>query len=89
LERIVKASSNRGDIVLDPFFGSGTTLVAAQKLNRHWVGIESNCDALNMTSGRLRDTFPDISFETIRLPEEVRVDSDRQSLHPATPIRKL
>lgn len=40
LERIVKASSNAGDLVLDPFCGSGTTLVAAQNLNRHWLGID-------------------------------------------------
>ena len=39
-ERIIKASSNPGDIVLDPFAGSGTTLVAAEHLNRRWVGID-------------------------------------------------
>ena len=40
LERIVKASSNPGNIVLDPFCGCGTTIVAAHKLNRHWIGID-------------------------------------------------
>src|SRR5204863_3820542 len=40
LERILEASSNKGDIVLDPFCGCGTTLVAAQKLNRKWLGID-------------------------------------------------
>ena len=39
-ERIIKASSNPGDMVLDPFCGCATTLVAAEKLNRHWVGID-------------------------------------------------
>ncbi len=39
-ERIIKASSNEGDIVLDPFCGCGTTLVASEKLNRQWVGID-------------------------------------------------
>lgn len=40
LERIIQASSNKGDLVLDPFLGSGTTAVAAQRLERRWVGIE-------------------------------------------------
>jgi adenine specific DNA methylase Mod len=40
LERIVKASSNEGDVVLDPFCGCGTAVIAAQKLNRKWIGID-------------------------------------------------
>ena len=40
LERIIKASSNEGDVVLDPFCGCATTLVAAEKLNRKWIGID-------------------------------------------------
>ena len=40
LDRIIKASSNEGDIVLDAFAGSGTTLVVAEKLNRRWIGID-------------------------------------------------
>ena len=40
LDRIIKASSNEGDVVLDPFCGSGTTLVAAEKLKRKWIGID-------------------------------------------------
>src|SRR3989304_6963303 len=40
LERIVQASSNKGDTVLDPFCGCGTTVVVAQKLNRRWAGID-------------------------------------------------
>ena len=39
-ERIIKASSNEGDLVLDPFFGGATTLIAAETLNRHWIGID-------------------------------------------------
>ncbi len=45
LERIINASSNEGDIVLDPFCGSGTTLEAAQKLNRQWIGIDISTTA--------------------------------------------
>jgi site-specific DNA-methyltransferase (adenine-specific) len=40
LERIIQASSNEGDVVLDPFCGCGTTIAAAQKLNREWIGID-------------------------------------------------
>ena len=40
LERIIKASSNRGDMVLDPFCGCATTLVAADYLQRRWAGID-------------------------------------------------
>ena len=45
LERIIKASSNEGDVVLDPFCGSGTTLVAADVMKRRWIGIDLNIDA--------------------------------------------
>ncbi len=40
LERIIKSSSNEGDMILDPFAGSGTTLIAAETLKRRWIGIE-------------------------------------------------
>ena len=54
LERIIKASSNPGDIVLDPFCGSGTTLVAAKKLSRKWIGIDDNKYAVKITKERIR-----------------------------------
>ena len=53
LERIIKASSNPGDVVLDPFCGSGTTLEAAQKLNRSWIGIDSSETAIDICRKRL------------------------------------
>ncbi len=52
-ERIIEASSNPGDLVLDPFCGSGTTLVAAQRLGRHWIGIDSNASAVETARERL------------------------------------
>lgn len=42
LKRIITASSNEGDLVLDPFSGSGTTIMVAKQLNRQWIGIEKN-----------------------------------------------
>lgn len=57
LERIITASSREGDIVLDAFCGSGTTLHAAQQLNRRWIGIDSAAGAIAITKARLEGTF--------------------------------
>jgi DNA modification methylase len=54
LERIIKASSNPGDIVLDCFIGSGTTAAVAQKLGRRWIGCDINKGAAQLTSSRLQ-----------------------------------
>jgi site-specific DNA-methyltransferase (adenine-specific) len=62
LERIILASSNEHDIILDPFCGSGTTLVAAQKLNRRWIGIDSSDQAIEMVDRRLKNEFPDAEY---------------------------
>ena len=63
LDRIVRASSNPGDVVLDPFCGSGTTLVAAQSLGREWVGIDSNHDACEIAAGRLSTMFETVTVQ--------------------------
>jgi adenine specific DNA methylase Mod len=57
LERILKASSNEDDVVLDPFCGCGTTVHAAQKLNRKWIGIDITHLAISLIQKRLRDAF--------------------------------
>jgi DNA modification methylase len=60
LERIIKAASNTGDIVLDPFVGGGTTVAVADKLNRKWIGIDQSVQAIKVTELRLdkqRDLF--------------------------------
>ena len=65
LERIIKASTNEGDIVLDPFCGCGTAIAAAQQLNRRWIGIDITHLAINLIKIRLADTFgPDIARPT-------------------------
>ena len=53
LERIIKASSNEGDMILDPFCGNGTTMVAAEHLGRQWVGIDISPSAEDITKLRL------------------------------------
>ncbi len=57
LERIVEASSNEGDVVLDPFCGCGTAVVAAQKLNRKWIGIDITHLSVALMKYRLQDSF--------------------------------
>jgi hypothetical protein len=64
LERIVAVSSNPGDLVLDPFCGCGTTIHAAQKLGRKWIGIDVTYLAINLIKRRLKDAFGDeVQFE--------------------------
>lgn len=57
LERIIKASSNEGEIVLDPFCGCGTAVAAAQKLKRHWIGIDITHLAITLIKHRLLHAF--------------------------------
>lgn len=57
LERIINASSNKEDWVLDPFCGCGTAIAAAQKLNRHWIGIDITHLAIALQKYRLKDMF--------------------------------
>lgn len=57
LERIIQASSNEGDLVLDPFCGCGTTIIAAQKLGRHWIGIDITHLSIALQKYRLKDSF--------------------------------
>ena len=70
-ERMIRASSNEGDIVCDPFAGCATTLVAAEKLQRQWVGMDIWEGAHRLVVERLRDTtglFGEVAF-TGQLPE--------------------
>ncbi len=71
LERIISASSNPGDIVLDPFCGCGTTVHAAQKLGRQWIGIDITHLAISLIEKRLKDAFPGIKFEVHGAPKDL------------------
>lgn len=73
LERIISSSSNPGDIVLDPFCGCGTTVVAAEKLNRQWIGIDITHLAIRLMEDRLQRTFgSDLSpYKVIGAPEDL------------------
>ena len=69
LERIIQASSNDGDVVLDPFCGCGTTIAVAQKLNRRWIGIDVTHLAVALMKHRLKDMFGEkVKFEVVGEP---------------------
>jgi hypothetical protein len=71
LERILNASSNPGDVVLDPFCGCGTTIHAAQKLGRRWIGIDVTHLAISLIERRLKDAFEGIVFEVHGTPKDL------------------
>lgn len=58
LYRVLQASSNPGDVVLDPFFGTGTTGAVAKRLHRHWIGIDSDPDYVELARKRIDDIIP-------------------------------
>jgi site-specific DNA-methyltransferase (adenine-specific) len=76
LERIIKASSNEGDLVLDPFCGCGTALDAAEKLHRNWIGIDITHIAIRVIKKRLKERYPDAKFEIIGEPNDLESAKD-------------
>ena len=73
LERIISASSNEGDVVLDPFCGCGTAIAAAHKLGRRWIAIDITHIAIPLIRHRLQDTFKaDLKpYEVLGQPQDV------------------
>jgi site-specific DNA-methyltransferase (adenine-specific) len=72
LERILEASSNEGDVVLDPFCGCGTTIIAAEQLKRRWIGIDITALATSLIKVRLRGAFgEDAPFRTVGEPVSI------------------
>lgn len=73
LERIILSSSNEGDVVLDPFCGCGTTIAVAERLHRHWIGIDVTHLAITLMVHRLIDTFGEElhDFEIVGDPKDV------------------
>ncbi|MCP5379488.1 MAG: restriction endonuclease [Novosphingobium sp.] len=76
LERIIAASSNEGDVVLDPFCGCGTAVHAAQKLGRQWIGIDVTHLAISLIEKRMKDAFPGISFTVEGRPQDLAAAMD-------------
>jgi site-specific DNA-methyltransferase (adenine-specific) len=72
LERVILASSNPGHLILDPFCGCGTTIEAAQKLGRRWIGIDITHYAVSLIDGRLAASFPGLKVDIEGRPEDMR-----------------
>ena len=73
LERIIRSSSNEGDIVLDPFCGCGTAIAVAEDLKRRWIGIDVTHVAISLMKHRLHDSFGNelSKYQVVGLPEDV------------------
>ena len=73
LERIIRASSNEGDVILDPFCGCGTAIAAAERLNRRWIGIDITHLAVTLMRNRLQDTFREAlkPYDVIGEPQDL------------------
>ena len=69
LERIIKASSNEGDLVLDPFCGCGTTVIVASKLNRQFIGIDIDATAFQVIKNRAHELFNQTKYISRDLDE--------------------
>lgn len=68
LERIIRTSSNEGDVILDPFCGCGTAIEAAERLGRKWIGIDVAYPAIQVIEARLARWLPNASFELTGIP---------------------
>jgi site-specific DNA-methyltransferase (adenine-specific) len=73
LERIIRAGTNEGDVVLDPFCGCGTAVVVAERLKRRWIGIDVTYLAIDLIRKRLRDSFKNelTPYEEIGIPRDL------------------
>ena len=86
LERIINASSNEGDLVLDPFCGCGTTIIASERLGRSWIGIDIEPMGLSVLQQRLNSEKIRVDFEVEGLPtahpRDLRLWSEMAATEP-------
>lgn len=89
-ERIIKASSNEGDIVLDPFAGCATTTVAAQRLNRRWVAMDIWEEAYGIVLQRMRNETKIFDADSVEehLEPPIRTDGGRTAADPLQEVKK-
>lgn len=70
LERVIQASSNEGDVILDPFCGCGTALHAAERLGRRWIGIDVTYLAIQVIEDRMKTWLPHAKYEIEGIPKD-------------------
>lgn len=87
LDRIIRASSNEGDTVLDPFCGCGTTIAAAQKMKRRWIGIDITHLAIALIKNRMHTTFGNQMAETYAVVGEPEDLASAQQLAGEDPYQ--
>ncbi len=87
LERVIKASSDEGETVLDPFCGCGTAVSVAQRLNRRWIGIDITHLAIGLIKTRLADAFGDSVRETYEVIGEPVDLTGAEALAASDPIQ--
>jgi hypothetical protein len=87
LERIISASSREGDVICDAFCGCGTTIAAAQKLNRRWIGIDITHLAIGLIRHRLRDTYGESVAQTYEVIGEPVSVQDAEVLAASDPYQ--
>jgi DNA modification methylase len=80
LERIIKSSSNEGDVVLDAYCGCGTTVAVAQRLKRPWIGIDITYQSISLILKRLRDTYP---AELANIEKNIQLDGVPRDMESA------
>ena len=84
LERIVQASSNEGDVVLDAYCGCGTTVAVAQRLGRRWIGIDITYQSIGLILKRLEDNYPGAEWEN--LSAQILLDGIPRDMAAATAL---
>lgn len=87
LERVITASSDEGAVVLDPFCGCGTSIAAAQKLNRRWIGIDITHLAIGLIKTRLKDAYGESIKDTYTVIGEPTSVDDARALAASDPYQ--
>jgi site-specific DNA-methyltransferase (adenine-specific) len=87
LERLILASSNPGDVILDPFCGCGTSIAASERLERNWIGIDITHLAIGLVKSRLRDAFGDEIAKSYRVIGEPTTVEDAEALAKDDPYQ--